>query len=183
MMKVFFMKRINQIYSLLLAAIIAVPAYAMDNQSEAAVQQESVVWYKKESTQKIASAVIIAAVVAYAIAVRMGKISSPFALCAALCGTHVAKNSVAQVIEGGSKVKNNEQAPIIPVVDQGQPEVEKSTQADSFEKPINVSPEPQTGLGAKKFLGQEEFQLPQAIKNIWKAMTQPRSDGDLVNVL
>jgi hypothetical protein len=42
-------------------------------------QEEQTPWYKNKSNQKIASAVVVAAVAAYGVAIRMDKVQSPFA--------------------------------------------------------------------------------------------------------
>jgi hypothetical protein len=96
------MNKISKQYSAALFAVMVAfaPAiYAMDSQAEVVIEQEStspesVAWYKKESTQKIASGLVVAAVVGYAIAVRMNKVSSPFALVSALFCSQVVKSNV-----------------------------------------------------------------------------------------
>jgi len=94
-----FMNRSYKGYAFLLAiaVVIACPAQGMDNAAEVIVSEQTpVVWYKKESTQKIASVVIVASVLAYIIAMHMNKIASPVALFTALfClqATKVADNT------------------------------------------------------------------------------------------
>jgi hypothetical protein len=121
-MKVFFMNKTNKQYSAAMFAVMvafAPAAYAIDNHNELGIEQastspESVVWYKKESTQKIASGLVIAAVVGYVIAVRMNKVSSPFALVTALFCSQVAKGSVAEKSVNETKEnKNTEDKPSV----------------------------------------------------------------------
>jgi hypothetical protein len=199
------------------AVVLTAPVYAIDNQYDNVVEQEietsetqePVVWYKKESTQKIVSAAILAAITAYVIAVRMNKVSSPLALCAALCGSQVAKNSIAHssTDEPKEDTMENKSHEVKPQSDAHQPapqepvhfkievsfsETEKLEKLSEVEKPATQMDQQLVEIQkeslvvrsvnpAHNFIG-EEIQLPQVVKNLWKAMTQPRSDSDLLHV-
>jgi hypothetical protein len=114
------MNKINQqMYALLAVAImsVVVPVQAMGNQDEIFVQQEiamnssqesPVVWYKKRST-KVAAVAVTTAAIAYAIAVRMGKVASPVTLFTALFCAQVAKNSAGEI--SADDVQNKQEVP------------------------------------------------------------------------
>ncbi len=117
------MNNMRKIYAVLLAAAVAFSGCAAENQAdnavvaeeiETVVSQEPVVWYKKRSNQ-IAAGVIAAAVVTYAVAVRMGKMSSPYALFAALFCSRVAEKAIAESSQKKDAVKpHNPQTPSTP---------------------------------------------------------------------
>ena len=84
------------------ALLVSSVSFPMDVQEDVIVVSEhvqeqsnepSVAWYKDESNQKIATGVIITAAVVYAIAVRMGKVSSPFAMCSAIANCWARKKN------------------------------------------------------------------------------------------
>lgn len=91
---------------------VNMPMFA--NETEIVVEQDlisessenTVVWYKQESTQKIASRMVATAVIAYAAAVYMNKVASPVALFNALW---FPKSADTQI---GDTQSNNQQQDI-----------------------------------------------------------------------
>jgi hypothetical protein len=92
--------------------------------------ESSVAWYKNESNQKIATGVVLAAVVAYVVAVRMGKVASPFAVCSAVANCWAKKNNAKNNLSETDKTLNNQEnkgtEPVKPQV------VEKSEQENTL---------------------------------------------------
>jgi hypothetical protein len=99
-MRDFFMNTFNSKKNklfLMVALVAAMPLHGMESEvvevvsTEQQSEQETAnVWYENRSTQ-IAAAAVVCAVAAYAIAVRMNKLSSPVALLTALFAPKVVQ--------------------------------------------------------------------------------------------
>jgi hypothetical protein len=91
-----FYKQMNAVLFCAAVATIA-PLHGMENETVSPEQQTEMVpaiWYKKRSVQ-VAAVAITTAVAAYALAVRMDKVSSPAVLAGMICAL-VAKDAVKQ---------------------------------------------------------------------------------------
>lgn len=114
-----FSKRINALMCVTIMAYAC--TYASDSepmipeQQELIETQEQVVWYKNKSNQCIATGVIITAAIAYAIAVRMGKVPSPMTLLAGFAGLFSA-TAKAKSNDAGKVADNT----VTPFSDQSQ---------------------------------------------------------------
>lgn len=107
----------TKISAMFFATIIAcAPISASENASIAALQQEdtktqeTVVWYKKRSTQVVAS-LAAAAVGLYVLAVYKDKVASPAALFAGLFGAKVAQGSTEVSTDEKKDVEDLQEMP------------------------------------------------------------------------